>query len=301
MYKSFSFLRASCTCECSGSLFPNCCHTIQTSKVTLLCKIRSKRGEGMGNLIGCCCRKWGRMLPSSGKSWAHQSVCAIKFKLPKESWNPKACMANNLVGCISVPSTPLCDAELPSPICPACKLAPPSHDHLALYKSRDESRWACLWNSNPGFHSCVRTMPHGWHMLILWPTQASRTCLSSRSQQHLPILYLHMFPFSNCGEVAVSAVSFLRQSSSEGLAFLGRCQENPNDPLRSLKHRVTGQLETGAVRTGLYWNFLPNDPVSRVMVFSGSNNPSFLTKRAEFTELTAAWTRSFSTGLYFSF
>jgi hypothetical protein len=108
---------------------------------------------------------------------------------------------------------PCGDAEtsLTKHIRPACQLAPPSRNHPSLYMLWDESRWACLWIPNSGFHSCVRAMPHGWHMFNLCPAEASRTLLPpsiSPAFTHLVFAYVPL-PH-DCRETAVCSCLLLQ-------------------------------------------------------------------------------------------
>lgn len=95
------------------------------------------------------------------------------------------------------------------PTCSVIQSAPLLCPHLPTlsqpvpHKSWDESSWVCLWNSNLAFHSCVRSVPRGWHMFNSW---LLRTC----PVQHLSRIYSSCIcicsPFSDRG-VAVPAAS----------------------------------------------------------------------------------------------
>lgn len=62
------------------------------------------------------------------------------------------------------------------------------------------------------------------------------------SHQHLPILYLHMFPFLMIvGRLQSVAASFCRYRFSENYASVRRHGENPKGSFHPLQHRATSQ------------------------------------------------------------
>lgn len=116
----------------------------------------------------------------------------------QQGWNLKPCSLSWVD--ITSKAFPTCSVIQSAP--PLCPHLPAFNQHVPR-KSWDESSWVCLWNSNLAFHSCVRSVPRGWHMFDLWPF---RTC----PVQYLSGVYSSFIcicsPFSDWG-VAVPAAS----------------------------------------------------------------------------------------------